>query len=90
MKAISLIIIGFFMFSGLFSQSGRVRDFGIEIGVLNTGKLNAITDVKGISVGQVTLVEGDNVRTGVTAILPHTGNIFREKVPAAMYIANGF
>jgi D-aminopeptidase len=60
------------------------------IGVLSPGPLNAITDVEGVRVGHRTLVEGDSVRTGVTAILPHGGNIFREKVPAAIDVGNGF
>ena len=68
----------------------RPRDLGIKIGVLPTGALNAITDVAGVKVGQVTLTEGADVRTGVTAILPHDGNIFQQKVQAAMYIGNGF
>lgn len=68
----------------------RIRDYGIEIGVLKTGKFNAITDVEGILVGHETLLEGENIRTGVTAILPHSGNIFQSKVPAAIYIGNGF
>lgn len=71
-------------------QNKRARDYGIEIGVMSTGKLNAITDVPGVKVGHVTLHSGDNVRTGVTAILPHSGNIFQNKVPAAVYIGNGF
>lgn len=68
----------------------RVRDYGVQIGVFETGKFNAITDVAGVKVGQVTLSQGDDMRTGVTAIIPHDGNIFRKKVPAAMYIGNGF
>lgn len=68
----------------------RLRDYGVKIGVLPSGKYNAITDVLGVSVGQTTLVRGDSIRTGVTAILPHSENIFQNKVPAAMYIANGF
>ena len=66
------------------------KDHGIKIGILPTGKHNAITDVKGVTVGQETLIKGDTVRTGVTAILPHPDNIFQEKVPAAIYIGNGF
>ena len=79
--------------SFLFPQSNdrpRARDIGLEVGIFHTGTLNAITDVPGVRVGQVTLHEGDNVRTGVTAILPHGGNLFREKVPAAIYVGNGF
>lgn len=68
----------------------RARDLGIEPGVLPPGKLNAITDVAGVRVGHATLIKGDNVRTGVTAILPHAGNLFQEKVAAAIYVGNGF
>ena len=72
------------------SQRDRIRDYGIELGVLPTGPENAITDVPGVRVGHKTLIEGDSVRTGVTAILPHPENLFQEKVPAAIYIGNGF
>ena len=68
----------------------RARELGITVGVLPTGTLNAITDVDGVLVGQTTLVRGDNIRTGVTAILPHGGNLFREKVPGAVFVGNGF
>jgi D-aminopeptidase len=68
----------------------RARDIGLAPGILAPGPLNAITDVEGVRVGQVTIIEGDNVRTGVTAILPHPGNIFQEKVPAAVHVGNGF
>ncbi|GAB4040015.1 P1 family peptidase [Spirosoma jeollabukense] len=68
----------------------RPRDYGIRFGVLPTGLLNAITDVAGVRVGQVTLKQGQNIRTGVTAILPHDGNQFQQKSPAAIYIGNGF
>ncbi len=76
--------------SGTTSERPRLREFGIKTGALPPGPLNAITDVAGVKVGQVTLIEGTEVRTGVTAVLPHGGNIFQEKVPAAVYIANGF
>lgn len=69
---------------------GRARDFGLQVGILPTGQWNAITDVPGVKVGQTTLNEGENIRTGVTAILPHTGNVFQEKVSAAVYVGNGF
>jgi len=72
------------------SQTKRARDYGITIGVFKPGKNNAITDVKGVKIGHVTKNIGDNIRTGVTAILPHEGNMFQLKVPAAMYIGNGF
>jgi len=68
----------------------RARELGIESGILTPGKWNAITDVKGVSVGQKTLIISDSIRTGVTVILPHQGNIFQEKVPAAVYVGNGF
>ena len=68
----------------------RARALGIKIGVLETGPLNAITDVKGVRVGHKTLIEGDRIRTGVTAIVPHEGNIFQEKLPVAIHVANGF
>jgi len=68
----------------------RARELGIAPGILQPGPLNAITDVSGVSVGQVTLSQGDSVRTGVTAILPHPGNLFQQKVPAAVFVGNGF
>ena len=68
----------------------RARELGIKIGILPVGDLNSITDVTGVLVGQTTLIRGDNIRTGVTAILPHPGNLFREKVPGAVYIGNAF
>jgi D-aminopeptidase len=68
----------------------RARDLGVAPGLLRPGPLNAITDVEGVRVGQVTVVEGDSVRTGVTAILPHSGNLFFERVPAAIHVGNGF
>ena len=66
------------------------RDYGFSIGVLPPGQDNSITDVSGVLVGHFTLNKDKNIRTGVTAIIPHTGNIFMEKVPAAVYVANGF
>ncbi len=68
----------------------RARDLGIAPGRLPPGPLNAITDVAGVRVGHATLIRGDSVRTGVTAILPHGGNLFREKVPGAVFVFNGF
>src|SRR3989441_3542326 len=68
----------------------RSRDLGIVVGVLPPGSLNAITDVAGVRVGHATVIEADSVRTGVTAILPHPGNLFQEKVPAAIFVGNGF
>jgi len=71
-------------------ERGRIRDFGIEPGILSPGKWNTITDVEGVSVGHRTLITGDSVRTGVTVIRPHSGNLFMEKVPAAVSVGNGF
>lgn len=68
----------------------RVREIGLKVGILPTGKLNAITDVPGVLVGHRTIIQGDKIRTGVTAILPHEGNLFREKVPGAVFVGNGF
>ena len=68
----------------------RARDVGVVVGILPPGPLNAITDVEGVRVGHATVVEGDSVRTGVTAIAPHGGNVFRERVPAAIHVGNGF
>ena len=71
-------------------SNGRVRDYGIHIGTYKTGTYNAITDVEGVKVGHFTLIQGDSIRTGSTAILPHSENIFQHKVPAGIFIGNGF
>ncbi len=71
-------------------KTRRARDLGIVPGVLPAGPANAITDVQGVRVGQTTIIEGDSVRTGVTAILPHSGNLFFDRVPAALHVGNGF
>ena len=73
-----------------FAEQIRARDIGIKPGILKTGHNNAITDVKGVRVGHVTLDDGDSIHTGATAILPHAGNIYQDKVPAAAVIGNGF
>jgi D-aminopeptidase len=72
------------------SDRPRARDLGLTIGVLPPGPLNAITDVSGVAVGHATLIRGDAVRTGVTAVLPHQGNLFLEKVPGSVFVGNGF
>jgi D-aminopeptidase len=72
------------------AERPRAREIGLEIGIFPTGFHNAITDVEGVRVGQVTVWEGENVRTGVTAIRQHPGNVFREKVPGAVVVGNGF
>src|ERR671914_123995 len=87
----ALLLIGTTAQMNLSAQNRpRTRDVGLKVGVLPTGTLNAITDVNGVLVGHTTLVRGDNIRTGITAIMPHGGNLFREKVPGAVVVANGF
>ena len=68
----------------------RSSDLGLKVGILPTGPLDAITDVAGVEVGHTTVIRGDDVRTGVTAIVPHPGNLYREKVPGAVFVGNGF
>jgi D-aminopeptidase len=85
-----LLIFFFAIVQFATAQNKRARDLGIRIGVLSPGKWNAITDVPGVLVGHITLIKGDSVRTGVTAILPYNGNIFQNKVPAAIFVGNGF
>lgn len=77
-------------FSLTAQEKKRARDYGIEIGVLPTGEKNALTDVAGVAVGHYTLQKGDSIHTGVTAVLPHTDNVFQKKVPAGFFAANGF
>jgi len=89
MKNLLAGLIGFCLFGSLSAQE-RARDYGFTFGVLPTGTWNAITDVGGVKVGHLTLIEGSHIRTGVTAILPHDGNIFQEKVSGAVYVGNGF
>jgi D-aminopeptidase len=89
MNRIAILLLCIMNFSVAFSQS-RPRELGVPFGVLPTGPLNSITDVEGLKVGHFTKIEGTNIRTGVTAILPHDGNLFQEKVPAAIFVGNGF
>src|SRR5687768_10170077 len=98
LKAAPLILISFFV-AVIFTLNApaqrredrpRAREAGIRVGILPVAPLNAITDVGGVVVGHTTIVRGENIRTGVTAILPHNGNLFREKVPAAIFVGNGF
>jgi len=72
------------------NERPRVRDLGVSVGILAPGPLNAITDVEGVRVGHTTIIRGDDIRTGVTAVLPKAGNLFREKVPGAVFIGNAF
>ena len=76
--------------SGQGTERPRARDLGIAVGVFEPGENNAITDVAGVRVGHTTVVDSPNVRTGVTAILPHSGNAYRSRVPAAIHVGNGF
>ena len=76
---------------GAFAQTHKtLREWGFPTGIFTPGRYNAITDVPGVTVGHVTCIEGDSIRTGVTAIVPHQGDVFRLKVPAAIYVGNGF
>jgi D-aminopeptidase len=68
----------------------RARDLGIKPGILTPGPINAITDADGVSVGHATVIEGENIRTGVTMIFPHQGDVFKSRVPAAVYVGNGY
>ena len=91
MRRLGWILVVFLASSTVAQQlRPRAREAGVVAGVLPPGPLNAITDVSGVLVGQTTMVRGDDVRTGVTAILPHGGNLFREKVPGAVFIGNAF
>ena len=85
---ISFMLLVIFLISS--NERPRMREYGIVTGIMKPGELNAITDVSGVMVGHVTLINGENIRTGVTAILPHGGNVFQEKVPGAVYIANAY
>src|SRR5687767_5786299 len=87
----------FLLNSALFAQTDmptntrpRARETGLKIGILPVGALNSITDVAGVRVGHATVIRGENIRTGVTAIVPHGGNLFREKVPGVVFVGNGF
>jgi D-aminopeptidase len=91
MKTLAVAILAVALAGASVSQDRpRLREFGLKTGVLEPGPLNAITDVAGVRVGHVTLIQGTDIRTGVTAILPHEGNIFQDKVPGAVAVANGF
>jgi D-aminopeptidase len=84
------LLVSSFVFAQDASPRPRASDLGLRVGVLPAGPLNAITDVAGVKVGQSTIIRGDNIRTGVTAVLPHGGNLYREKVPGGIFVGNGF
>lgn len=89
----AILLLTFCMAGSLDAQNAprpRLRDLGVTTGILPAGPLNAITDVNGVKVGHTTIIRGETVRTGVTVILPHGGNLFREKVPGAIFVGNGF
>ena len=86
--AIVAVLMGFTVAAG--PPHKTLRQWGFPTGIFETGTYNAITDVPGVTVGHVTCIEGDSIRTGVTAIVPHQGDIFHNKVPAAIYVGNGF
>jgi D-aminopeptidase len=88
----ALLLLPSFVFAQGTNSNTRPRatDLGLKVGILPTGPLNAITDVAGVKVGHTTMISGDNIRTGVTAVLPHSGNLYRDKVPGAIFVGNGF
>jgi D-aminopeptidase len=89
--AVSLFLASSFSAQSTSSNTRpRASDVGLKVGILPTGQLNAITDVAGIEVGHATIINGDKVRTGVTAVLPHSGNLYHDKVPGAIFVGNGF
>lgn len=90
MRNATFCFLFLFFLTSANAQRQRARQIGLHIGVLPTGTHNAITDVAGVKVGYTTIIKADSVRTGVTAILPHAGNLFQQKVPAAIYVGNGF
>ena len=90
MRLASIALVAMTIGSTASAQRVRARELGVKPGVFAPGKLNAITDVAGVLVGQTSVIEGDGVRTGVTAILPHGGNLFTDRVPAALHVGNGF
>ena len=99
LKSIATLLLAFVLIPPMSSMNQdvmkpatrlRVRDLGIKVGILPVGPLNAITDVAGVTVGHTTIVRGENIRTGVTVIRPHSRNLFREKVPGSIFVGNGF
>ena len=89
-STVALLAAHDFSATGTQQDRPRAREAGIKVGVLPVGPNNGITDVAGVTVGHTTVTRGDDIRTGVTAIIPHGGNLFREKVPASVFVGNGF
>src|SRR5689334_3895249 len=92
LAAIAVLLVTAVALAQITSSNARPRasDLRLKVGILPTGPPDAITDVAGVEVGHSTIIRGDDVRTGVTAILPHSGNLFREKVPGAVFVGNAF
>jgi len=87
----SIVAVTALSAASLIGQSRpRARDLGIVVGVYSSGARDAITDVDGVRVGHTTIIEGDRIRTGVTAVLPHGGNLFQDKVAGAVFVGNAF
>src|SRR3954471_20264220 len=84
------LILGIVMPSRASAQRARARELGVKPGIFAPGPVNAITDVAGVRVGHATIIAGDSIHTGVTAILPHAGNLFFDRVPAAVFVGNAF
>ena len=84
------ILLIFVLHKFVYCQKDSPRDLGLQIGLFQPGKWNAITDVDGVEVGHETIIISDNIRTGVTIIKPHGGNLFKEKVMGAVHVVNGF
>ena len=87
---ISRILIALFLSGIIYGQKIRPRELGLQIGLFKTGEWNAITDVEGVTVGHETVIQGDSVRTGVTIIKPHGGDMFKDKVMGAVHVTNGY
>ena len=92
MRTMSMLMLACVVAAGAVqaAERPRAREAGVVVGVMPTGARNAIVDVPGVRVGHATVIEGDRVRTGVTAILPHGGDLYAERVPAALFVANGY
>ncbi len=90
MKSYPILILLLFALNSISFSQNRPRELGVRFGILSPGNLNSITDVPGVKVAHLTKIEGESIRTGITAILPHGDNLFQQKVPAAIFVGNGF
>lgn len=90
MKSCLICLTLLFALNSISSAQNRPRELGVPFGILSPGNLNSITDVPGVKVAHLTKIEGESIRTGITAIMPHGGNLFQDKVPAAIFVGNGF